>query len=373
MPDEDFFEEPTEQSKVKARIVTKYFRAWAKVMISTVRGHGNRIAYVDLFSGPGKYKDGTPSTPLMVLEKTLADPDMSSMLVTLFNDKNPENAATLEQTIDALSEIKRLKFKPQIRSEEVGSEIVKLFEETRLVPTLLFVDPWGYKGLSLKLISSVLKDWGCDCVFFFNYNRINPGINNPTVSEHMDTLFGEEGANRIREQLIGLSPEERESLIVEELSRALQETGAKYVLPFSFKNEQGTRTSHHLIFVTKHFKGYEIMKGIMAGESSVREQGVASFVYSPASVRFPILSGLARPLDDLEEMLLTDFAGQRLRMEDIYSRHNVGKPYAKSNYKKALTNLEATGKIKTFPPADERKKDTFPDYVIVTFPGGTKR
>src|SRR5574341_704918 len=29
---------------------------------------------------------------------------------------------------------------------------VKKFEEMHLVPTLFFIDPWGYKGLSLRLI-----------------------------------------------------------------------------------------------------------------------------------------------------------------------------------------------------------------------------
>lgn len=46
------------------------------------------------------------------------------------------------------------------------------------------------------------------------------------------------------------------------------------MLPFCFKNESGTRTKHHLIFVTKAFKGYEVMKDIMAKASSSREQGV---------------------------------------------------------------------------------------------------
>lgn len=52
-------------------------------------------------------------------------------------------------------------------------------------------DPFGYKGLSWALIRSVIKDWGSDCVFFFNYSRINAGINNPIVNEHMEALFWE--------------------------------------------------------------------------------------------------------------------------------------------------------------------------------------
>lgn len=116
MTDEDFFSEPTEQSQVKARIVDKYFRAWAKVVIPNARRHSNCIAYVDLFAGPGQYKDGTISTPIMVLKGALADPVMCEMLVTIFNDKIPNNAEKLRQAINALPEIRKLKHEPRIRS-----------------------------------------------------------------------------------------------------------------------------------------------------------------------------------------------------------------------------------------------------------------
>jgi three-Cys-motif partner protein len=368
MVDREFFAESSEQSKIKSRIVAEYLWVWAKVVMPSAKNHGNRIGYIDLFAGPGRYGDGTVSTPIRVLEKAISDPDMRKMLVTVFNDRDPENTASLTDAIKALPGIETLKYKPQIQNEEVGTEIVKMFESMKVIPTLFFVDPWGYKGLSLALVNSVLKDWGCDCIFFFNYNRINMGLTNPIVREHMNVLFGEERADRIRENLDKLQPEERESLIIEELSQALREMGAGYVLPFGFKNEEGTRTTHHLIFATKHFKGYEIMKGIMARASSEQEQGVPSFVYSPAPRNFPVLFALSRPLDDLEETLLKDFAGSRLTMDEVYMRHNVGTPYVKANYKKALTNLEAAGKIVASPPANERRTGTFADGVLVDFP-----
>jgi three-Cys-motif partner protein len=114
MVDESFFEESSEQSQIKARIVAKYFVAWAKVVIPSAKSHTNTIAYVDLFAGPGRYKDGTVSTPVLILEKALRDPDMRRMLVTLFNDKNKENADSLSHVIRALPGIERLSHKPQI-------------------------------------------------------------------------------------------------------------------------------------------------------------------------------------------------------------------------------------------------------------------
>ena len=184
----------------------------------------------------------------------------------------------------------------------------------------------------------------------------------------MNALFGEEGTELIRQQSVGMEPNERESLIIEKLSTSLKEMGARYVLPFTFKNEYGTRTSHHLIFLSKNFKGYEIMKDIMAMESSERDQGVPSFEYSPASKNNPFLFELSRPLDDLENMLLIGFAGQRLTMEQIYMRHSVDRRYIKSNYKNVLSKMETAGKIEANPTASKRRRGTFGDSVVVTFP-----
>jgi hypothetical protein len=81
-----------------------------------------------------------------------------------------------------------------------------------------------------------------------------------------------------------------------------------------------------------------------------------------------LLFALSRPLDDLEDILLTDCAGQQLSMEQLYVQHSVGKPYVRANYKKALINLEAKGKIRANPLAEKRRKQTFADAVVVTFP-----
>ena len=158
MDNQSFFGESSEQSAVKTLIVSKYFWAWAKVIIPTAKKSTNRIAYIDLFAGPGRYKDGTRSTPLLVLEQAIADPDMRQMLVTHFNDGDGDNSQSLQVAINALPGIASLKYPPQVDHQEVGEKIVKTFEGMKLVPTLFFVDPWGYKGLSLRLVNSVLKD-----------------------------------------------------------------------------------------------------------------------------------------------------------------------------------------------------------------------
>ncbi|MBW4644946.1 MAG: three-Cys-motif partner protein TcmP [Goleter apudmare HA4340-LM2] len=366
MSENSFFDESTENSQVKATIVAKYFWAWAKVIIPQAKKRGAKIAYIDLFSEPGRYKDGSKSTPLLILERAIADPDMSRMLVTIFNDKDLNNIQSLQLVINSLPGINNLSNKPVILNKEVGEEIIQAFEKIKLVPTLFFIDPWGYKGLSIRLIGSVIMNWGCDCLFFFNYNRINMGLNNTAVKEHMNSLFGQERANSLQEQLQPLQPFERELTIVEAICQALKEIGGNYSLPFRFKNSKGNRTSHHLIFVSKNVLGYSIMKEIMAKESSGTEQGVPSFEYNSATMIQPLLFELSRPLDELENMLMDEFAGQNMKMIEVYEQHHIGKRYIKKNYKDVLLKLEAQGKITAYPSS--RRKNTFGDDVRINFP-----
>ena len=90
MRNNSFYDEPTEQSLVKARIVEKYFWAWAKVIIPWAKRRNSEIGYVDLFAGQGSYNDGTKSTPILVLERAAEDEDIRNMLISVFNDVNPE-------------------------------------------------------------------------------------------------------------------------------------------------------------------------------------------------------------------------------------------------------------------------------------------
>jgi three-Cys-motif partner protein len=365
-----FFEESREQSLVKATIVEKYFDAWAKIIIgaqkASRRPFANKIGYVDLFAGPGRYRDGADSTPLRVLQHAIKERDLRERLVTIFNDKDEENVRALEGAINELPGIERLKTAPDIWNEEVGDGIAAHFASINTIPILAFIDPWGYKGLTLRLVDAFLKNWGCDCIFFFNYGRINAGLSNPLVREHMAALFGDDRACRLERELKGMSPAAREATVVNELAQALKTYGHRFVLPFCFKNDKGTRTSHHLILVTKHFKGYEVMKDIMASSSSASNQGVSSFTYSPAdSAAQTLLFEFNRPLDDLRELLLSAYAGRRLTMREIYEEHSVDRPFISRNYKTALRQLEDEGLITTL-----GRKSTvgFANDLVAVFP-----
>ena len=369
MPGNSFFSQSKKQSQVKTRIVEKYFWSWATIM--TRRAKKSKIGYVDLFAGPGKYEDGTESTPILVLKKACEDDSIRNKLVSVFNDINPKHVQSLRDAIASSPTIGTLKWKPKLMSREVNEEFAEIFESMKTIPTLFFVDPYGYKGLSIQLISSFLRNWGCDCIFFFNYNRINMGINNKAVEEHIDALFGKERADELR-SLPPMESFRRELFIIEAISESLKEKAGQFVLLFRFKDERGTRSIHHLIFVSKDRRGYEIMKDIMAKEGTNLDKGVPSFEYNPATHHQSLLFEYSRPLDNLANMLMKYFAGKTVTMHQIYDQHydrfSVGTRYIKRSYRECLMKLETEGKIKADPPSDKRPRNTIGPTVKVTFP-----
>lgn len=60
----NFFKNQREDSRIKMRIVTNYFAAWANIVGSSPPNRP--LAYLDLFAGPGSYDDGNLSTSVLI-------------------------------------------------------------------------------------------------------------------------------------------------------------------------------------------------------------------------------------------------------------------------------------------------------------------
>lgn len=358
----------SDQSLVKSEIVSKYFGAWSIIMASKART--GKLAYIDLFAGPGRYNDNSKSTPIKVLETIVNNPKLVNRMVTIFNDANPDYAQNLKSEIFSMPNIEKLQYQPTIINTIIGNEIAEMFEKTNMVPTLAFIDPWGYKGLSSKLIAALIKDWGSDAIFFFNYNRINMGIKNPSVIPHMNSIFGEERTKELQNKVTNMSPYERELTILNELAESLSFEKQNYVLPFRFI-KKGERTSHYLIFISKHVLGYTIMKNIMYDYSSEHEDGVASFSYiSNPYKQLSLLSLYSRKLDTLGEELLKIFSGETLSVKEIHDCHQINTPFVFRNYQEALRRLEAENKIICNPAKRKYRNGikTMGEKVSISFP-----
>jgi three-Cys-motif partner protein len=364
-----FFSEQTEQSRTKARIVSDYFDAWSRIIEKEARRRGLPIGYLDLFAGRGEYKDGAESTPLLVLRKAIANPRVRDLLEAKFNEADPGHAAALRAAIARLPGLSLLRVRPKVYTEVVDTALAARFEAGDMPPVLTFADPFGYKGLTQRLIRAVLRGWGSEVVLFFNFNRVNAGVTNPCVEQHIDELFGPDEAAELRRRVGRISsPAEREQAVLDHLVRGLHAVRGRYAVHFAFTNRDGNRTSHHLLHVTKHERGYHVMKDIMARASSWSEDGVASFRCGPPPGP-SLFADVDSPLDELKRLLLTDYAGRAATVGELWRRHSLGRPFTQKNYRDAVRELEGANQVVVECPADrKRARHQLPDWLVVHFP-----
>ena len=269
---EDFFARPTEASHRKLQIVSEYFDAYMKVL-----ARDQQAGYADLFAGPGLYDNGEKSVPIVVCEKVAADERLQRFVKLWFNEGDSELAAKLERNIRAVEGISRVRYR--VTNKVISSDLAPRLAKAS-APTFIFADPCGYKGLSLRLISSLLKGFGNDCLFFFNYNRVNMKLGCPVMDESIDEFFEHDRAAALRAEVGKLSPPAREKRVLGAIKEALRQAGALPVV-FAFRTREGGGTSHHLVYASKSPKGVSIMKSLMNKASSEIRDGVGSGDFDP--------------------------------------------------------------------------------------------
>lgn len=373
MPDNvRFFADQTEQSAVKAHIVSSYFTAWSRV----IQKWNTSMAYIDLFCGPGKYGDDHLSAPLLIIQSTLSNPSLINKMNFIFNDCDADNIASLKRSIAQMDVAGTLIPRIQYHSETIESNFHNRLKISRNVPVLSFVDPFGYKGLTLNLISHLISNSGSDCIFFFNYNRINMALSSNTkFDEHLKSLFGETRTDTLKKQLANLSPEQREPIVLNALIEALREGKSNYVLPFKFYGTEMARTSHFIIFVTKHPTACKIMKQIMYSNSAKDVDGVATFSFKDSrnfGDKLEQLTIFDCPIQTLKDSLIEKYHRQDVSVATIceaidcdFSNYFVGK-----NVKDALKQLENDGMIDVISGRTQKYRKgqlTMPDKAIIRF------
>ena len=355
----EFFHEQTEQSAVKAHIVSSYFTAWARV----IQKWNTPMGYIDLFCGPGKYGDNNDSAPLLIVKKVLSDPLLCSKIKMIFNDQDEHNIAVLKREIDALDVSGSLAQRIAYYNLTIDQDFSESLRITEGIPILSFVDPFGYKGLSLKLIDKLINNNGSDCIFFFNYNRINMALSNYKFDNHLEGLFGQNRTRIIKEKLCSLSALERESLIIQSLIDALREYKGRYVLPFKFYCKGKIRTSHFIIFVSKHPVACKIMKQILYTNSAKDVDDVANFTFEDHK-NFAHKVEQVSMFDTPMEFLIHEIqhidpikSGRTIRVGDLCDQYDsdITSCFIGKNVKEALRRLEIAGKIEI---VDGRKRKT---------------
>ena len=356
MSDNNFFEKQTLSSRVKASIVSEYFPKYCKIIVK--RHMPERIGYFDLFAGPGMYEDGNYSTPLLIAKNCFNDNMLKQKVWMVFNDK--EYSAQLKENFLKLYPNDSFAFKPHFGHSTVGEceEIDKFITKNYMkngkneCPSVLFIDPFGYKGIDTSILSEFLNYWGNELFIFINTKRINPALENDKFEPLMRCLFPQSYntlKTLVREKRW---VSERLQFIIDNLGNEYKKLlgGNVYYTAFKFQEEDVETTSHFILHLTKSKRGFDLIKQIYNDFANVGTifDGINTYTFDVKKITNPVeelFDVASENIDVLKEKIYAAFKGKQLSAFDLFEEHQQKELYCRKHYTEALRRLVSEGKL----------------------------
>lgn len=358
MKEQNFFEKQTLSSKVKANIVSEYFPKYCSIIIK--KHVPEKIGYLDLFSGPGMYEDGNPSTPILIARNCMKDEDLKNRVWMVFNDKC--YSEQLKENFNKEFPEGTFKYKPHFghstvgESQEINDFIVKNTCKGRFneQPSVLFIDPWGYKGIETNVLSQFLSYWGNELFIFINSKRINPALENDKFEEPMRCLFPN-SYDKVKVDIRNKrTVSERLQFIIDNLGKEYEALlkSRVYYTAFKFQEEDIETTSHFILHLSKNKRGFDLVKQIYNDFANVGTifDGVNTYTFDVKKITNPVeelFDTNSENIDALKNMLLEEYKGRTITSYDLFEEHQQNCLYSRSHYVKALRRLVEEGAVES--------------------------
>jgi three-Cys-motif partner protein len=259
-------------TEAKHRVLRAYIDAWIPVMahqalkVRSYQPGTPRLLLVDGFSGPGRYAEGEPGSPLIMLEALLSHAAFGALgdvkFIFLFIEYDRRRFDALGEEIAQLGELP-----PNVEIlrrhgafEDVFSEVVGSVEQPglRLVPTFAFIDPFGYAHASMSLAGRLLNFPRCEALYFLPLSYVHRFVGREGQEVALSSLFGtDEWRNAIP-----LKGDERKQFLLDLFERQLMaNSSVDIVRSFQLRTQEGM--DYRLVFALGNRKGLELAKDAM--------------------------------------------------------------------------------------------------------------
>jgi three-Cys-motif partner protein len=365
MLESQFFEKQTASSRVKANIVSEYFPKYCKIIVK--RHMPKEIRYIDLFAGPGCYEDGNPSTPILIARHCKNDEFLRENVKMYFNDN--EYAEVLKNNF--LKEFPTGTFihEPFFANRTVGEEekiTTFLCKDTMKngkndYPSVLFIDPFGYKGIETKVLAKFLTYWGNEIFLFVNTKRIHPALENEKFESLMKDLFPTTLEQIKNDRIYKLTVSEKLQLIIDGLGKEYEKCigSSVHYTAFKFQEEDIDATSHYILHFTKGDRGFDLIKTIYNDFANVGTifDGINTYTFDAKNIEntaCELLDQDSENIDRLKDILFKDYSTKEINANVLYDEHHPGTLYSKYHYTEALRRLVSEEKL-TAEYTDDKK------------------
>jgi three-Cys-motif partner protein len=247
----------------KHRILKEWWNAWLPKLGITHK----RVIYFDGFAGPGTYLDGEPGSPIVALQAALNHsrrPKFESTEVIFYLvEKRKDRKERLEAEISRRFPEIPPSWKVTVVQGTFAEELEPVLDDLEekgagLAPTFAFLDPFGFKGLPMDLVSRLLAYRWCDVLITFMERDINRFASSPFHIDAIDRCLG----NRTWRRNVPDGPEERRTFFLktyeEEVRKRVPDAHVR-----SFEMSSSGGPIYYLVGATKHKEGVKVMKRAM--------------------------------------------------------------------------------------------------------------
>lgn len=364
-----------EQTAVKHELLKSYIGSWLNILWQNQeRVHvAPHLIFVDGFAGPGEYWTTAARTakvdgsPIIVgkIANTLITGQRKLDIIAFDKDKE-----TVEYLAPRLKAINTKNQAWEINHGDFLSGAKALMDKlsTRLgsdYPTFFFIDPFGYSGFPMHLLTDILKKPRAEVFITFMTYDIVRFMDKPEEQDKMLSLFGTDGYKQHSTQC--KTPDERVNFIATLYRRQLLDAAkAKHVLGFRINTPgQGQRARYFLFHASNNIKALKVMKDAMDRVSDQEFKFEAIGVGEGEQLDLFV----ATPETQIKNALLNhiqnapDASIEYLELEDWAYERTSG---VARQIKKALTDLEQEGKVEiTRKP--RQQKNTVVEGAMIKF------
>lgn len=310
---------PYEHSEIKVKLLKTYLEMYLNIL--SLSKFVKKVSVFDLFCGEGVYENKKLGSPVIILKllSELSEKFKSQIeFECFFNDKEVEKIKKLEVEVEKLI-IKRELINNTVFSnknyEDLKSELY-VGNKNKEFKRFIFIDPYGYKDISIKDIEKYLSDKNTEVLLFlpthFMYRFEKKGTP-PKLHEflneavpNLDSLNSSTGVEFIHKIRDGLGVKLKNKYFVD-----------------SFIISRDKNEFFALFFFTSHLYGFE--KFLEAKWNIDNEQGRG---WSPTA-SIDLFSQLEEKanIDDFEEKLKRFLVQNRSNIEihkfTIENRHLI--------------------------------------------------
>lgn len=336
-----------------------YLDAWLPILTSW----NKRVLYIDGFAGPGKYKGGEDGSPIIAIKAVKEHKTkIESEIVMLFIEKESDRCSYLENKIKSMDIPKNISY--QCICKEFAAALEEIFnfldeQKKRIAPAFVFIDPFGFAGIPMKIIKRIMENKRCEVLITFMYEDINRFVKNKKIWNCLNETFGTEEWKKVIDIK---STKEREQLLYSIYENQLKKIAKiKFIRAFKMINKLN-KLDYLLIFGTNNITGLKAMKSTMWRVDKTGSFQFSDYTFNPAQES---LFDLSPNYNILRELIIKKYKDQTVLVRDLEYFVITETPFL--NFKKSVLEpleREDPPLIKVFNDKGRRKYTYKNNYKI---------